>query len=51
MQAARAAFEGTGATRRPSERMGFLLKMADAIEEHAEQLVDVEAENTGKPGA
>src|SRR6187200_583757 len=49
MKAARAAFEGDWRDTTPSERMGFLLKMADAIEEHAEQLVDVEAENTGKP--
>src|SRR6266508_2216920 len=32
-----------------SERMGCLLKMADAIEANAERLVEIEAENTGKP--
>ncbi len=35
----------------PGERMGFLLKMADAIEGNAEELVAVEARNTGKPVA
>jgi betaine-aldehyde dehydrogenase len=49
MKAARAAFDGDWRDTTPSERMGFLLRMADAIEEHAEQLVDIEAENTGKP--
>ena len=33
----------------PGERMTHLLKMADAIEANAERLVEVEAENTGKP--
>src|SRR4030095_17158720 len=33
----------------PSERRGYLLQMADAIESNAERLVEVEAENTGKP--
>src|SRR4029077_2326475 len=33
----------------PGERMTCLLRMADAIEENAERLVEIEAENTGKP--
>ncbi|HEY1971386.1 MAG TPA: aminobutyraldehyde dehydrogenase [Pseudonocardia sp.] len=33
----------------PGERMGYLLKMADAIEANAQRLVAVEARNTGKP--
>ncbi len=33
----------------PSERQRALLKLADVIEENAEELVDVESENTGKP--
>jgi len=33
----------------PGERMVYLLKMADAIEEHADELVAIESENTGKP--
>ena len=31
--------------------MGYLLKMADAIESNAEEMVAVESENTGKPRA
>src|SRR3954447_5589627 len=49
MKAARAAFEGGWRDTTPSERMGYLLKMADAIESNAERLVEIEAENTGKP--
>jgi betaine-aldehyde dehydrogenase len=33
----------------PKDRMEALLKMADAIEDHAEELIKVEAKNTGKP--
>ena len=33
----------------PSERQRALLKLADAIEENAEELVAIESENTGKP--
>ncbi|MFC5995867.1 aminobutyraldehyde dehydrogenase [Pseudonocardia hispaniensis] len=33
----------------PGERMNVLLRMADALEDNAERLVAVEAENTGKP--
>jgi len=32
----------------PSERQQALLKIADAIEEHAEELISLESENTGK---
>ena len=49
MKAARAAFEGEWRDTTPSDRMTYLLKMADAIEENADELVDIEAENTGKP--
>jgi betaine-aldehyde dehydrogenase len=35
----------------PSERQRALLKLADAIESRAEELVKLEAENTGKPHA
>ena len=49
MHAAQAAFDGDWRDTTPSERMTYMLKMADAIEENAEALVDVEAENTGKP--
>jgi len=33
----------------PKDRMEALLKMADAIEDHAEERIKVEAKNTGKP--
>ena len=49
MNAARTAFEGGWRDTTPSDRMSALLKMADAIEENAEELVGIEAENTGKP--
>jgi betaine-aldehyde dehydrogenase len=49
MRAARTAFETGWRDTTPSERMGYLLRMADAIEENAERLVEIEAENTGKP--
>jgi len=49
MRAAQAAFDGGWRDTTPSERMGCLLKMADAIEANAEHLVEIEAENTGKP--
>jgi betaine-aldehyde dehydrogenase len=49
MQAAQTAFDGGWRDTTPSERMGCLLKMADAIEANAERLVEIEAENTGKP--
>src|SRR5215475_1011098 len=48
-QAAARAFDGGWRDTTPSERMGYLLKMADAIEAHAEELVAIEGENTGKP--
>ena len=35
----------------PSERQQALLKFADAIEEHADEFVKLEAQNTGKPFA
>jgi betaine-aldehyde dehydrogenase len=50
-QAAARAFDGVWRDTTPSERMGYLLKMADAIESNAEEMVAVESENTGKPRA
>jgi betaine-aldehyde dehydrogenase len=48
VQAAARAFPGwRDAT--PSERSLALIRIADTIEEHAEELVAIEAENTGKP--
>ena len=49
MRAAQAAFEDGWRDATPGERMTALLKMADAIEENAERLVEIESENTGKP--
>ncbi len=48
MQAAAAAFD-TWRDTTPSERSRALLKIADALEARAEELVAVESENTGKP--
>ncbi|WP_168583628.1 gamma-aminobutyraldehyde dehydrogenase [Gephyromycinifex aptenodytis] len=48
--AAARAFESWGETT-PGQRQSALLKIADAIEEHGDELVRLEAENTGKPYA
>ncbi len=48
--AAATAFETWGRTT-PSERQQALLRFADAVEAHADELVHLEAENTGKPYA
>ncbi|MYZ38910.1 gamma-aminobutyraldehyde dehydrogenase [Streptomyces sp. MnatMP-M17] len=48
MEAAAAAFPGWRDTT-PAERQKVLLKIADAIEERAEELIAAESENTGKP--
>ncbi|RCG30747.1 aldehyde dehydrogenase family protein [Sphaerisporangium album] len=48
--AAVAAFESWG-QKTPGERAGYLLKIADAIEARAEELVEAECLNTGKPRA
>jgi betaine-aldehyde dehydrogenase len=45
--AAQSAFAEWGRTT-PSERQQALLKIADAIEEHADELIALESENTGK---
>lgn len=46
--AAAAAFETWGETT-PSERQKALLKIADALESHADELIALESQNTGKP--
>ncbi len=46
--AARRAFEGWS-TLTPGDRSAALLKLADAIEENAEELADIEAADAGKP--
>ena len=48
MQAAARAFESWRDTT-PSERSRALLRIADAVEERADDLVRAEAQNTGKP--
>jgi betaine-aldehyde dehydrogenase len=46
--AARKAFEGWS-TATPADRSGALLKLADAIDEHADELADLESADAGKP--
>src|ERR687887_716101 len=46
--AASRAFE-TWRDTTPSERQRALLRIADALEEHADELVAIESQNTGKP--
>jgi betaine-aldehyde dehydrogenase len=48
VKAAREAFPAWSATT-PGERAAALLKLADAIEEHADQLAELESDNAGKP--
>jgi betaine-aldehyde dehydrogenase len=48
VKAARAAWDGW-ATTTPGERALALLKLADAIEEHAEEISELESDNAGKP--
>jgi betaine-aldehyde dehydrogenase len=48
VKAARTAFDGWSTTT-PGERAGALLKLADAIEEHADELSELESDNAGKP--
>ncbi|HEX9236422.1 MAG TPA: gamma-aminobutyraldehyde dehydrogenase [Actinomycetota bacterium] len=45
---ARKAFEETWSDSTPGERQHALLKLADAIDEHAEELGRIETENVGK---
>ena len=47
-EAARKAFEGWR-DKTPAERSNALLKIANVIEDRAEELVRIECENTGKP--
>jgi len=48
VKAARAAWDGW-ATTTPGERALAMLKLADAIEEHADELAELESDNAGKP--
>jgi betaine-aldehyde dehydrogenase len=47
--AARAAFDAGWSTATPGERSLALLKLADAIEERADELIQLEVANAGKP--
>jgi 1-pyrroline dehydrogenase len=47
--AAKAAFYGEWYDLTPKDRQLALLRLADRIEEHAEEIVKLEAENVGKP--
>ena len=47
--AARGAFDAGWGTTTPGERAHALLKLADAVEEHGDELARLEAENAGKP--
>jgi 1-pyrroline dehydrogenase len=47
--AAKAAFYGEWYDLTPKDRQLALLRLADRIEEHAEEIVKIEAENVGKP--
>jgi betaine-aldehyde dehydrogenase len=46
--AAKRAFDGWASTT-PGERALAMLRLADAIEEHAEEIAELEADNAGKP--
>ena len=46
--AAKRAFDGW-ATTTPAERAGAMLKLADLLDEHAEEIADLEAADAGKP--
>jgi betaine-aldehyde dehydrogenase len=48
VEAAKRAFE-TWIDTTPADRSGMLLKLADALEEHADELSDLESANAGKP--
>jgi betaine-aldehyde dehydrogenase len=49
VSAARRAYEGGWSTTTPGERALALLRIADAIEAHADELAQLEATNAGKP--
>src|ERR671930_1379764 len=51
VQAAGKAFDEVWFDTTPGERQSFLLRLADAIDEHAEEIGRIESENVGKPFA
>src|SRR5579885_644068 len=48
VKAARRAFESWSSTT-PAERSELLLKLAEALEEHADEITELEVDNAGKP--
>src|SRR2546428_171667 len=51
VKAAQKAFEDVWFDTTPGERQAMMLKLADAIDEHAEEIGRIESENVGKPFA
>jgi betaine-aldehyde dehydrogenase len=49
VKAAREAFESGWGTTTPMERSLALLRLADAVEEHADEIAELESANAGKP--
>src|SRR5439155_24516263 len=49
VKAAQKAFDDVWFDTTPGERQGMMLKLADAIDEHAEEIGRIESENVGKP--
>jgi betaine-aldehyde dehydrogenase len=49
VKAARAAFDGGWSTSTPAERSLAILKLADALEERADEIAELESANAGKP--
>jgi betaine-aldehyde dehydrogenase len=49
VKAARAAFDAGWSTSTPAERADALLRIADAIEDNADEIAQLEADNAGKP--
>ena len=49
VNAARKAFDETWFDTTPGERQAMMLKLADAIDEHAEEIGRIESDNVGKP--
>jgi 1-pyrroline dehydrogenase len=51
VRAARKAYDDVWSDSTPKDRMEALLKMADLVDEHADEITKLEAENVGKPMA
>src|SRR3954454_7067607 len=49
VEAAERAFRGDWGETTPAERFEYLTKLADALDEHAEELGELESLNVGKP--